>query len=390
MNLPAKKGIISFFLFFLYGMGLLGILKPADVFSETENRFLQKKPELSKKALLSGSFAKEYEVFISDQFPGRDSWIRVKTIWERLLFKQEINGVYFAHNGSLIKSHPENTMDQAQMEKNVKRLLEFIKAAREMESVVQAQVMLVPTANAILYDELPPFAPEFDQLAFLENLKGIFKKNNMSESIVDISMTLLEHKEEYIFYKTDHHWTTKGAWHTFRKWAEVNKQEMPALEDFYIFPISRDFYGTLTSKVNIKTDPDTISIYQKKTQEDISVYYDFEKEEENQCYHWEKLKGKDKYAVFFGGNHGSVRIEPLAEKNKTKRYGGKRLLLIKDSYANCFTTFLIPYFDQIEMIDLRYFNMPVSEYIKEKEFTHILVLYNIPNFLQEKTVINLK
>lgn len=91
------------------------------------------------------------------------------------------------------------------------------------------------------------------------------------------------------------------------------------------------------------------------------------------------LDGKDKYQVFFGGNHAMVDISTTNDK-------GRRLLIFKDSYANCFVPFLLPYYTEIVMIDPRYYYDNVQTLMNNKGITDVLFLYNMDTFLTDNSL----
>lgn len=367
--------VTAVFLVYLLCMAVWGILQPVKTFSEQENRFLQKQPEFSGKSFLSGKYTKDYETYITDQFPLRDHWISLKTVSERMLQKKEVKGVYFGQDGYLIEAHREEDIDKEQMELNTKYLLGFAENAEKLPGIQSVKIMLVPTADAVLTDKLPPFAENTWQSLYLEEIAN-------SHTFLDVDKVLNQKKDQEIFYRTDHHWTTKGAFYAYEAWAEALGLNPYKEEEFIIKPVSEEFYGTIHSKVNIRTKPDTLYLYEPVPDFTYKITYDLGEREGTDLYDMGKLTGKDKYAVFLGGNSGLVQINTQKPQGDSKR----KLLLIKDSYANCFLPFAVNHFDETQVVDLRYFNMPVEQYMEEEGFTDILVLYNIPNFVGEKNI----
>lgn len=377
--------ICAVFCLLLFGTSLFSILKPIKSFSENENRFLAKKPEFTKESFLSGQYAAEYETFITDQFPVRNQWITLKTWTERMLLKQESNGVYFGKDNYLIETHQASELDTEQLATNTERLIQFLSKATKLLGKEHVKMMLVPTANMIVTDKLPPFATGFDQFAYLGQVKEKLAKEQIEQVQVDVSDILLEHKKEDIFYRTDHHWTALGAYYAYTVWAKSCGFDLVPLESYDRTEISNDFYGTIYSKVNIKVKPDTIAIYEPKEKKTYQVEYNLGEKTTDTLYEMAQLKGKDKYAVFLGGNNAVVKIKQ--ELSNAKR--GK-LLIIKDSYAHCFTPFVLEHYQEVEMIDLRYFNMSVLEYIDINGYDDVLFLYNIPNFAKDRNMSNLR
>lgn len=377
------KILTGIFLIFLCGMGLIGISSPSKVFSASENRYLNQKPDFSWKTLLSGKFGRDYETYLSDQFPVRDHWISIKVLAERMQFKQDVNGVYFGKNGYLIEKFDSEDLIGDQLEKNLNWLSSFTREMQDFMGEDHVRVMLVPSASEVITDKLPPFAAPFQQSQMIEDLSKQFGEN----TVVPVNKKLSIHREEPIYYKTDHHWTALGAYYGYQSWAESIGMAPWKQEAFNIRQVSSNFYGTIHSKLNRKTDPDTIELYLPKEESDYLVYYDGGKEPANSLYQLKALEGKDQYAVYLDGNHGlteivNQNIEPDGEQSK--------LLVIKDSFANSFAPFAANHFRTTYLVDLRYFNLDITQFVKENGITDILLLYQIPGFAKEKTISKLE
>lgn len=363
--------ICLIFLFMIFGISIGSMLVPEKVFSENENRFLATKPKFTLKALYTGDYTLEYENYITDQFIFRNQWITLKTLTELAIGKKDINGIYFAEDGYFIQRHEVTDVDPEQSQKNVERLQSFVKKYADQMGAEHVKVMLIPTASEVLTDKLPPFASGYDQNALIDQVKDRLP----NETFVDVRDTLLNHKEEYIYYKTDHHWTTLGAYYAYEDWAKSSGFTPYTLDQFEKILGSDAFYGTLYSKVNIPVKPDELYLYQHKEASDYKVVYNMEKETDS-LWDTAQLEGKDKYSVYLGGNHALVEIN-------TDANNGRKLIVIKDSFSHCFVPFLAEHFETIYMVDFRYNNMKVSNFIEENEITDILVLYNTMNFVQD-------
>lgn len=383
-----KKKLQSLTLCFLFCFLIFGItgwsfVIPVKSFSENENRFLAQMPVFSKETLLDGTYTKEYETFITDQFPLRDAWITLKTMSERAMLKQESNGVYFGRDGYLIETHARSEVNEEQLKTNTERLLTFLERTVQQLGKEHVSVILVPTANTILTNKLPPFASGFDQIGYIQKLQSKLKKNHMDEILVDVTSALYNHNEEEIFYRTDHHWTALGAYYAYEEWIQSRKLEPIKLNSYNPIEVTSKFYGTIYSKVNTKVKPDSIVIYEPKEEKKYQVNYNMGEWVADTLYDEKQLEGKDKYAIFLGGNNAVVSI-------KSENKNGKKLLIIKDSYAHCFTPFVVDHYEETQMIDLRYFNMLVSDYIDKEGFDDVLFLYNIPNFIKDRNMSNLR
>lgn len=352
--------------------GLILIFTIADVFnsdkiySETENRILMSKPQFSKEALLLGDYAEGFEAYVTDQFVGRDKWIGIKTQTDILLQKKDINGVYLGKEGYLFEKHDANDYSPALEQERIALLEKLV-------NVWDAQVMLVPTADNILTEKLPLYATCYDQKAFLEQVKDIVG----TENFVDVYEILSAHKDEYIYYRTDHHWTSLGAYYGYMAWSEHMGKYPYNYEVENAKPVAEDFEGTLHSKVNIPVKEDTITYFPKTESRPVSVTYDYARQTAS-MYENSYLDTKNKYGFFLDDNHGFVEL-------KTGYNPGKTLFVIKDSYANCLIPLLTTHYETIYVVDLRYFNGRLFDFMgkyEPEEGMDVLVLYNCIHFLE--------
>lgn len=183
------------------------LVKADRLFSETENRILAQRPEWSLENVLNGSYEEKYEAYATDQFVSRDNWVMLKTRMDILLQKKLIKGVYLARDGYLIEQHLPEDYDQLLVNKRLGQLLELT------ERYPGTMVMLVPTADNILTDKLPAYAVSYDQRGLLAQVKEKIGQ----EQVIDVFPILEEHREEQIYYRTDHHWTTLGAFYGYQQ-----------------------------------------------------------------------------------------------------------------------------------------------------------------------------
>lgn len=369
------KNYITIFLFcFVIGSIFIGSLLKKDIyFSETENRILAQKPELSLENIKSGKYEKEYEEYLTDQFLFRNQWIAYKTKLERILLKQEINGVYFAKDDYYIEKHEKEEFQNETAKKNLDIIKQFIGQYQNTLGTNNIQVFIVPTASYILKEKLPLFAPDDGQKEFLEKIK----KEIPQENYISVEEILSEHKEEEIYYRTDHHWTSLGAYYGYLAWAKERKIEAWEEEKFNKKIVSDNFLGTIQSKVNIKVLPDNIVLYEPISSISYQMRINLEETTQNSIYNLEKLKTKDQYAVFLGGNFAVVEIT-------SENTNGENLLLIKDSFANAVTPFMINHFEKTYLLDFRYFNGSLKQFIAENEITEICILYSTANLAENR------
>jgi len=372
------KTLTCIFVFLIFSLSLLGLILPDRTFSENENRYLEKLPSFSLKALFDGSYTADFESYITDQFPLRDEWIAIKTAAERLIGKKESGGVYFAGNGSLIEKF--DVLDEEQFATNVGYLQTYSQRLQEQYGITP-QVMLVPTASAIYPDALPLFAPEVEQATLINQLR------DAGLDVVDVTAALSAHCDEYIYYRTDHHWTSLGAYYAYTAYREAMGDTAASFDSYTSEVITDDFYGTLYSKVGIKdVAADTITACYP--QRPIHVSYNLGQSESDSYYEYSYLDKGDEYSVFLNANQSLSVISGGADNNR-------HLVVFKDSYANTFLQFAVNDYETIHVIDLRYFAMSVDAYLEENVLTlggetDVLVLYNTKGFSEDRNLFWLK
>ena len=361
-----KASAIVFFTFLLFFM-LFSVFFFKDEKSELENRSLAKMPKLNKTTYLDASFAKGTEEFLNDHFPLRTDWISLRTGIELLSGKSEINGIYITDERLLEKTaEPDYAISDASAE----AINKFAK--KHPDSSVY--VMLAPTSACVYSDELSPEAPQY-------NLTGLTERvyDELDESIVklDVYKTMYGVRDEYIYYRNDHHWTALGAYYAYNYAVSRLGFNPVAYNSFNIEHANNNFRGTFFSKTLYSgCRPDSIDIYSCESGTQISsleINDGMKIETYDSLYFKDYLKGSDMYSMYLGGNHPLVTI-------KTNSQSGKKLLLIKDSYANSFVPFLAQHYSEITMLDMRYISVAPEAILDVDEYRQVMILYNISGF----------
>ena len=359
-------------------MLLLFIGLPDKPFSEMENRSLAGVPDPDAADLLSGRFMKNAESWTADQFPGRTGWVRVRTETARISGQNKIGGVYICDDGYLMEEavQPE--------EEFVSRLVQNLTAFRANHQDMNFYMMIAPTAVTVLRDKLPENAPAEDQNALIRDFYSTMQL--VGYTPVDVGNVLEGKKNEYIYYRTDHHWTTYGAYNAFRYAAGVMGLDPDAVM-YNSLAVTADFNGTLSGKsCTFGDEKDVISVWfpQDDTQPAANYVVEYADNQMKTTTFYDEtyLSQKDKYSVFFSGNHALVRIKsPTAED--------RRLLVLKDSYANCFLPFLAQYYRQIDVVDPRYFTDDLETLIATDGINEVLFLYNANTFFSDSSLAGL-
>ena len=339
-----KKSLRNYRLFF-HRMGLLFLFIPLIVlilsivlpdrgFSEKENRVLSSLPHLNGSQIASGGFEKQFETYENDQFPLRDLWITLKAGTDRLMGKVESNGVYVGKSGYLMEEF--KAPDQTQYDATVKAMTDFAQKHSDLKQYA-----------------LIAFAPVQDQNSWLDSLSASL--TDAGVTFIDVRSTFKDHKMEDLYYHTDHHWTTQGAYYAYLK----------AAKDMGI-DTSADTYD----KAPVTTGDQALSSV---------VNYVDEQKKSASFYDTEKLETRDKYALFFGGNHAQIKISTPTETDNT-------LLVLKDSYANSFIPFLAQHYRKIIMIDPRYYFGDLEQLMQVENVQEILYLYNANTFFTDTSL----
>lgn len=337
------------------------------IYSETENRLLATRPQVSREAVASGEFAEDYETYVTDQFVSRDKWIAIKTQMDILLQKKEINGVYLGADDYLIEQHLPEDYSELLVAKRTALLQKLVD---EWDAVV----MLAPTADNILTDKMPANAPYYDQAALLESIAAQVGV----EHYVDVYSSLKAHADEDIYYRNDHHWTSLGAYYGYLAWAESMGETPYSYRIDAMTTVSEDFLGTLHSKTNLDRQGDVIQYFRATEKRHLTVTYDFDRVTDT-LYEESYLDTKNQYGFFMDDNHAFIQID-------TRYQNGKTLFVIKDSYANSMIPLLVPHYERIYVVDLRYYNGRLSALMKQMEPENgmdVLVLYNCIHFLED-------
>ena len=367
-KLPALLPV-AVFLTMVFGFSLWNLLRPARSFSENENRALAQLPQFSLESLFAGTFTSDYEEYLTDQFPLRDEWISLKTRAELLLGKKDVNNVYFGKNGWLLDKY-KGTLSEERMQDNLAKLGEFTHYAAGLLGEDHVRAMLVPTASGVLTNRLPPFASDFDQAAMLAQAEALCPEG----TFLSLLPALQEHQEEYIYYRTDHHWTTLGAYYAYDQLCQTLGL-VPFDRSAHTAVEVENFYGTFYSRARTwNARPDVLTYYQLDAPLTIYQVTGPGMPGEGQTtglYDLAKLDAYDKYAAFLHGNNGLSRVEGE---------GQGRILVIKDSYANSLVPFLTANYADIDVIDLRNYNYGLDALIQENQYDQILVLYSFDSF----------
>lgn len=364
-----KNYLLYSFIAIVLGLTIISFISDDKTFSELENRNLKTQVTFNLKEFLNGNFQKNYETYINDQFPLRNNWISLKSRSEYVLGKIENNGIIYGDNGELFEKF--DTINEERLKNNINAINLFSENNLEKVSLI-----IAPNSYEIYKESLPLGSRQINQYEIINEIYSSLKHT----SNINVEDVLMFNKDKYIYYKTDHHWTTYGAYLAYLEFIKSVGLEAVDISNLNEKNVS-GFYGTYFSKAKpFNVNGDTLTYYEfdNLTMDIVGerIY--------NSIYDYSKLELRDKYSMFLKGNNPITIIKNSELKNE------KKLLVIKDSFANSLIPFLTQNYEEIHVVDLRSFAGKISEYNKENNFDDILILYNFINLSTDNNIIKLK
>lgn len=374
-------GCLSFF-------GIWSLFDEDKMKSEMEGRVLAQKPEVNLEKIKSGQVFTEYENYYNDHFPLRDKWVEANAAMSHTILKQkQIKGVYMGDSDYLISiMNPANGEKSAKTVNN--KINELGRYLKDFD--IPLYFSLVPNKSTIMEDKLPNYIEA--------------KANYVSDILVDgfsEDVNVLDHRdviqshmdEDNMYFYTDHHWKPKAAFYAYQEVINHMSKDIPTigkplnLEDYKWEENSNPFYGSEARKVtksNIKK-PDTVTVFEKVAPATpLEIYY-YGKENQP-LFNRNQLENKDTYTNRYGAYLSGDVPEGIIKNKDVKN--GKKLLILKDSYANAMIPFFTNHFEETRFLDLRFYtDKTVKDYIKEHDIDAVIFVHNInsititPSFL---------
>lgn len=366
--------ILLLFFGFILIFSAIDIIMPDKNFSELENKYLQQNPKLTFDSLYNNEYSQKYEKYINEQFVLRNKWIDLKSRIEFFMGKTENNGIVYGKNNYLFDKVQK--IDEKQLDKNVENIKMFL----EKYNNKNIKFALAPNSYEVLKDKLPYGLKLFSQKDMINTVYEKLSENKNVE-VINLIDSLGSHKNEYIYYKTDHHWTNLGAYYAYvefmksleKDYIDINKLKSNEIEGFL---------GTYFSKAKkFNSEFDKITYY------DVNIDKMIIKDKEyTDIYDYEKFKTRDKYAAFLYGNND---LTIITNKDSVNKKDKSRILIFKDSFGNSFVPYLTYSYDEVYVLDLRFNSEKVSEIMERYDFDDILIMYSINNFIDDSNLIKL-
>lgn len=367
------------FLIFIFGMAVWFLFNPKSDYSSSEKRYLQQFPDVSVDKVLDGTFGTDFESYFADQFPARSFWVGLNAYYSLDTGNNGANGVYNCGNGYLINK-PVSTDNK--LEKNVDAIVKFKNTID-----VPVTVMFAPSTGYVADDVLPAVHDKYNDDTYFEQTSATLSTNGIS--FVDLRKPF---KDTYaggnqLYYKTDHHWTTLGAYTAYEKLCE-QLNITPAPKEKFDIKTYGGFYGTTYSTSGFWfTQPDSIQIWDNPENTDKNIKVKISEgtntDEFGSMYFYDHLEEDDKYPVFIDGNHA------LTEITNSNASGGT-ILLVKDSFSHSLAPFLAENYSKIILVDMRYYKMSVSQIVEQENPEQVVFLYGIDNIATDTDLVWIK
>lgn len=418
----------SFFLMLYAGTILAFIIPLRPVYSETEKRKLAEFPDFTAEAFVSGDYFSDISTWFSDTFPFREALTKANTEIKNLYGFDTIAIHGDVEQGDEIPDIPleqppvEETKPQpkpqapitmpdeedlktdngdpsaARPDYNTQSLgaiivandsayeyysfsedlaprfinsVSSIKNAAHNKSNVYA--MIAPTSIDIkLNDALRSDISSANQKKALDYFNASFKNSIVVDGIYEAERL---HRNEYTYFRTDHHWTALGAYYAYEQFAQT-KGIKPIPLSKYKTRTFDGFLGTFYSgsgqTAKLAETPDKVTAYLPFNKTTCHIV-----EGNGNEFDWDVIKDVTdydpgmKYITFIGGDNAITTITNHDNPN------GETCIVIKESFGNAFVPFLIPHYSTIYVIDPRHYDGTLSEFTQDKVINDIILLVNI-------------
>lgn len=380
--------IISVVLFMtiLFGFSVAFVVVPDKTYSENENRNLQTFPEFSWESLMDGSFSSEINVYFADQFPLRDLFVSAKALSELALLKGENDGVLLGENGTLAVRTFSMFKDRLTRtdgidlyyKETVQKQLNILNNYAE-KSTVPVYALIPPRVLDVAADSFK--YPSDISLSLLAELDTV-----SPDVLVPVADMLKEKyaSGEYVYYRTDHHWTTLGAYYAYCEIMKSFGRESDIIprEKFAVEVVSEEFYGTTWSKGGFRfIEPDTMEFWSLGNEKNFVTTIGDRSFEG--FYDRSYLEKKDKYSAFIGGTNDITLVESVFDEERPV------LLMPKDSFANSLVPFLAQHYDLV-LVNMANRMTDISAYIQTYSADRVLIVWNMENLITSGNLGNIK
>lgn len=332
------------------------------------------KPKLTVDGILDGGYMEEYGEYFTNRFFGGGAFRGLQFSVQTMFGQRESKGIYKGEGQYLLEKIA--APDEKAVEENIQKIQELAGTYYN----IPVYFMLVPDASNIQSEKLPSYAVERNQKKQFDKIQ---EQLGVGVSWVEVSKALMKHSDEELYYRTDRNWTTLGAYYGYEALAAAMELDTSKAPELTPYVVNNDFIGSLAKQSGYgKGYEDSITIYAPKNIKNCvrTVVSNMDtKRKTATLYDTTKLEKEDKYALFLGGDAGMTDIRTTADTTD-------RLLIFKDSCANCLIPFLTPYYREIVAVDPALYKGNIQEIMQKAKFTSILFLYRGNSFVTDKNI----
>lgn len=352
------------------GLMCLGyLLLPKTDFSQTEKRYMAEVPELTWDRVASGEYGSDVETYMADHIPGRDFFVGLNAYVDLLTGRQTADDIHVTWDGRLVEAPV--TWNQENVDKNMTKINSFAqKLGRNVD------LLLVPSAGWASRNDIAGVADPYTDEAIIASIYAM-----AGEGVRPLDLTA-DFDDPSLYYRTDHHWTSEGAYRAYEAYMRTLGREYRDRADFTVETVA-DFRGSTHSRAALWLTPgENLELWTGS--QGITVTNKDSEGVHEGIFYRNRLEEVDKYTVYLDGNHSMVRI------HNPNAAGKGKLLVIRDSYSNCLGGFLAESYEEVVLVDQRYYRTALSQLCAEEGFTDILVCYSLSNFMTDTNIVWLR
>lgn len=337
---------------------------PAKAMSEAERRPLAQAPEMTATSLLSGSFMKDFDEFALDQFPLRDTFRTVKSLFHfGVLNQSDSNDIYIADGYAVKQEYPLNVDSLNHAAERFNYLYE------KYLTDCNVYMAIVPDKGQYLAEESGHLTLHFGKL------NTILQEQIPWATHIDLYNSL--DAEDY--YHTDIHWRQEHLFEAAQTICEAMNVSGPDPEAYTVTALERPFYGVYYGQAALPMEPETMYILESDILKDCRVY-DHESGRYTDVYNMDKLESKDLYDVFLSGSRSLLTIENPNSNT------GRELILFRDSFGSSIAPLLLADYAKVTLVDIRYVQIDLLDRFLEFGEQDVLLLYSVPVLNNSQTI----
>ena len=315
------------------GLAAFAWVKPADSISEAERRPLQQFPALTGQSFLNGKFMTEFEDYTLDQFPLRDSFRQLKSLFHYYVLGQKDNNGIFLENGYAAKlEYPLNEISVSG-------------ALAKFQAIYDAY--LKDTGSAVFAAVVPDKCYYLQDQGYLtmdyEKLFSMVQQGMPYASYVDLTGALT--LEDY--YHTDTHWRQERILKAAETLCQALGVTVPKMEDYSVTALERPFYGVYYGQAALPMEPENMYLLKNELLDHL-VVTNHETGKSGQVYDMEKLNSRDLYDVFLSG---AVALQTIENPNAST---DRELIVFRDSFGSSMIPLLAGDYRTVTVVDIRY------------------------------------